>query len=140
MGSTSRGVDGQPTSHFRSAAHARPLLRSLLRTTGWLLSKSARLLAWTSERRRRVAPDLIVAAMLGSVLLASGHATAQDTPANIISDQIRRQGFPCDEPRQARRDEQASRPNGAVWIMHCANVAYRVTLIPDMAAKVELIK
>ena len=99
-----------------------------------------RILACTSERRRTVRRGLAVVAMLGSGLLASGHATAQDTPANIISDQIRRQGFPCDEPRQAKRDEEASKPNGAVWIMRCANTAYRVTLIPDMAAKVELIK
>ena len=99
-----------------------------------------RILAWTSERHSTVRPGLVVVAMLGSVLLASGHATAQDTPANIISDQIRRQGFLCDEPRQATRDEQASKPNSAVWIMRCANTAYRVTLIPDMAAQVELIK
>jgi len=60
--------------------------------------------------------------------------------ANIISDQIRRQGYPCDEPRQAERDRQASRPNEMVWVLRCANAAYRVTLIPDMAARVELLK
>jgi hypothetical protein len=98
------------------------------------------ILAWTTERHRTVRCGLVVATMLGSVLLASGHATAQETPANIISDQIRRQGFPCNEPRQATRDEQASKPNGAVWIMRCANTNYRVTLIPDMAAKVEPFK
>jgi gas vesicle protein len=60
--------------------------------------------------------------------------------ANIISDHIRRQGYDCDEPRHAERDEQASRPNGAVWTLSCRNAKYRVTLIPDMAANVELIK
>ena len=67
-------------------------------------------------------------------------SSAQDTPARIISDHIRRQGFPCDEPRQAEHDVQASRPNGAVWTLTCRNAKYRVTLIPDMAAKVELVK
>jgi hypothetical protein len=38
MGPTSQGVDGQPSRPFSPAAHARPRLRSLLTTTGWLLS------------------------------------------------------------------------------------------------------
>jgi hypothetical protein len=58
----------------------------------------------------------------------------------LIADQIRRQGLVCEEPRRAQRDEQASRPNGAVWTLSCGNAKYRVTLIPDMAANVELIK
>jgi hypothetical protein len=65
---------------------------------------------------------------------------AADTPASIISARIRRQGYPCDEPRQAKHDRQASRPNVAVWILRCGNAAYRVKLIPDMAARVELVK
>jgi len=67
-------------------------------------------------------------------------ATAVDTPVAIISDQIRRQGYACDEPRQAERDQQASRPNLTVWILTCGNATYRVTLIPDMAARVERLK
>ena len=74
------------------------------------------------------------------LLVAVSQSAAQDTPANIIADHIRRQGYACDEPRHAVRDEQASRPNGAVWTLSCRNVKYRVTLIPDMAANVELIK
>ena len=74
------------------------------------------------------------------LLAAVSESAAQDTPTNIISDHIRRQGYACDEPRHAERDEQASRPNGAVWTLSCRNAKYRVTLIPDMAAKVELIK
>jgi hypothetical protein len=69
--------------------------------------------------------------------LTVAQALPSETPVNIISDQIRRQGFACDEPRQAERDQQASRPNETVWIMRCGNATYRVTLIPDMAARVE---
>src|SRR5262245_28017073 len=67
-------------------------------------------------------------------------ATVLDTPVAIISDHIRRQGYTCDEPRQAERDRPASRPNLTVWILTCANATYRVTLIPDMAARVERLK
>src|SRR5262245_39345485 len=67
-------------------------------------------------------------------------AAGGDTPVGIISDQIRRQGYACDEPRQAERDRQASRPNMTVWVLTCGNATYRVTLIPDMAAKVERLK
>jgi hypothetical protein len=69
--------------------------------------------------------------------LKVAQALPSETPVNIISDQIRRQGFACDEPRQAERDPQASRPNETVWILRCGNATYRVTLIPDMAARVE---
>ena len=84
----------------------------------------------------------VVAGILGLLACCAAIAqpAAQDTPVDIISDHISRQGFTCDEPRQAKRDEQASTPNGAVWILYCANAAYRVTLIPDMAAHVELIR
>ena len=69
-----------------------------------------------------------------------GQAVAVDTPVTIISDHIRRQGYPCDEPRHAEHDQQASRPNEAVWFLRCKDVSYRVTLIPDMAARVEVVK
>lgn len=69
-----------------------------------------------------------------------GPIEAADTPASIISDQIRRQGYACDEPRKAERDRQASKPNQAVWVLSCGNAEYRVTLIPDMAARVEPLK
>jgi len=84
----------------------------------------------------------VVAGILGLLACCAAIAqpAAQDTPVDIISDHISRQGFTCDEPRQAKRDEQASKPNGVVWILYCANAAYRVTLIPDMAAHVELIR
>ena len=67
-------------------------------------------------------------------------AVPVDTPVAIISDHIRRQGYTCDEPRAAERDQPASRPNETVWILRCGNATYRVTLIPDMAARVERLK
>jgi len=72
--------------------------------------------------------------------LTVGQAIARDTAVNIISDHIRRQGYPCDEPRHAEHDAQASRPHEAVWILRCQGATYRVTLVPDKAARVEVVE
>ena len=63
--------------------------------------------------------------------------SAQQTPADGISAQIRAQGYRCDVPVSAERDAALSRPDEAVWILKCQNATYRVRLIPDMAARVE---
>jgi hypothetical protein len=76
-------------------------------------------------------------ASLGALLLLPGAAPAQqDAAATILAAQVRRQGFPCDEAQSAVRDQQASRPNEAVWVLQCKNTAYRLRLVPGMGAKV----
>ena len=62
-----------------------------------------------------------------------------ESAASIIAVQIRKQGFVCDNPQSADRDEQASRPDLPVWKLNCGNAIYRVQLVPNMAAKVEKI-
>jgi len=37
----------------------------------------------------------------------------------------------------ARKDIKYSWPDEPLWILNCANAAYRVRLIPDMAARIE---
>ena len=79
----------------------------------------------------------------GMVLLAlsvgaADVALAQETPVNIIAVQVRQQGYACNEPRRAERNAQASRPNEAVWTLVCENATYRVTLVPNMAARIAL--
>jgi hypothetical protein len=64
-------------------------------------------------------------------------AAAQQTPKEDIAAQIRDQGYQCDDPQSAERDEKASKPDEAVWILTCESATYRVRLDPDMAAKVE---
>jgi hypothetical protein len=71
---------------------------------------------------------------------AAGASLAQETPAGIIAAQVRLQGHTCDEPRSAERNMQASKPNHAVWILTCKNATYLVTLVPDMAARIEVRK
>ena len=68
---------------------------------------------------------------------AYAHAQEPAMPAETLAAQVRLQGHRCDEPLSATRDAARSKPNEAVWVLKCANVSYRLTLIPNMAAKVE---
>jgi len=88
--------------------------------------------------RRRGAAVGVICGVLCSVV--AGATFAQDTPMSIIAAQVRLQGHACNEPRRAERDMQASRPNEAVWTLTCENATYRVTLVPDMAARIEVKK
>jgi hypothetical protein len=58
-------------------------------------------------------------------------------PAESLAAQLRLQGYRCDEPLSAARDAALSKPNEAVWVLKCANASYRLSVIPNMAAKVE---
>ena len=62
---------------------------------------------------------------------------AQEEPKDIIAAQIRSQGYACNSTQSAERDAEASAANQAVWMLSCQNASYRVTLIPNLAAKVE---
>ncbi len=72
--------------------------------------------------------------------LLAGPAAAQDKPAEIIAAHIRTQGYACDKALSAQRNRKASRPNETVWLLRCSNGIYNVTLVPDLAAKVVLVK
>jgi hypothetical protein len=83
----------------------------------------------------------------GSIIVAfaavilSPQAQAQqalaEKPQNMLSAQIRTQGYTCDKSLGAIRDKKRSRPDHEVWILRCSNATYRVSRAPDMAAKVE---
>lgn len=65
-------------------------------------------------------------------------AEAQDeTAANIIAVQIRKQGYKCGKAEKAERDAKASKPNVPVWILSCDNARYRVHVFGNLADKVE---
>ena len=80
----------------------------------------------------------IAAAAITSVFLIGpvAIAAAQDTPVSIIADQVRTQGFQCNNPSSAERLEAESAPNETVYLLKCEGVTYRVVLVPDMAAQV----
>lgn len=74
-----------------------------------------------------VAPDVAV-----------GQTTADDSAAaDIVATQVRDQGYQCNEPTSASRDQESE--GDAVWTLKCANATYRVRLVPDMAAAIEQI-
>ncbi len=69
--------------------------------------------------------------------MRSAAQAAGEAPKDTIAAQIRMQGFACDKAQSAVRDAKRSKPDEAVWVLKCSNAAYRIRLIPDMAAKVE---
>ncbi|MET1045300.1 MAG: hypothetical protein ABWX70_01130 [Hyphomicrobium sp.] len=73
---------------------------------------------------------------------AASSAIADDNnglepPMDLLASQLRDQGYACVKPEKARRDEKASRPNETVWVVTCKGVDYRMTVVPDLAAKIE---
>ena len=73
-------------------------------------------------------------------LMVGGAAAAEEKPADIIAAHIRQQGYACENALSAQRNRRASKPNETVWTLRCNNGTYRVRLVPDLAASVELIK
>ena len=75
--------------------------------------------------------------------LSAGGALAQDrAPADeesaldIIATTVRSQGHPCERPKRASRDEAASSPDRAAWVLECANARYRVRYDNDVPAEI----
>ena len=77
---------------------------------------------------------------LTAALMVCGAYAADETPVDIIAAQIRDQGYVCEKPQNAKEDLAQSAPNETVWVLDCESGTYRVTLVPDLAAKVELLK
>ena len=85
---------------------------------------------------------LVLALPAATIFLENGlpQAKAQgsdEMPKEIVAAQIRAQGFGCDKPQSATRDETLSRPDEAVWILTCEKATYQVRLIPHKAARVQ---
>ena len=85
----------------------------------------------------RVIATLTVLVLTGASGTHSVLAAEEETAKQIIAAQIQRQGYTCERPEQATRDEKRSKPNEAVWVLRCESGTYRVRLVPDMAADVE---
>ena len=82
----------------------------------------------------------ITTGVLTSVCLAGPIATAtaqdQSTALTIVADQVRSQGFRCNNPSSAERIAAESIPNETVYLLKCEGITYRVVLIPNQAARV----
>jgi hypothetical protein len=76
--------------------------------------------------------------LAGSLLF--GGATvqaAEETLQGMLAAQIRSQGYVCSQPLRAKQDRRRSKPDHGVWVLDCGNANFRVSRVPDMAAKVE---
>jgi hypothetical protein len=84
---------------------------------------------------------IVHVAIVGLACVASvGPALSQsaDEPTrDLLASQLRDQGFTCSKPESAKHDVKQSKPNEEVWIVKCENDTFRMTVIPDLAAKVE---
>ena len=74
-----------------------------------------------------------VVGMVGST------AWAEQTLQDLLAVQLREQGYACDKPLKAERDDKLSKPDNEAWTLTCSNATYRVSRVPDLAAKVEKI-
>ncbi len=81
---------------------------------------------------------LVTAALLAS-LFADLAAAQVETPLDVLAVRVREQGYSCEKPINAVRDEAASQPNRTVWRLQCSNASYRVVLHPDMGAEIEVL-
>lgn len=66
-------------------------------------------------------------------------ARAEQTLQDLLAIQLRAQGYACDKPLKAERDDKLSKPDNEAWTLTCSNATYRVSRVPDLAAKVEKI-
>jgi|SRR5215510_14243729 hypothetical protein len=82
----------------------------------------------------------LVGAVVAIGTIAAENALAQETAKGLLAVQLRAQGYRCDKPISAKRDEKRSRPDVAVWVVRCEHRSYNMTLLPDMAARVQQLK
>lgn len=80
------------------------------------------------------------AGLTAAFMVCGAYAAAGETPTDILAARIRDQGYDCLKPEGAKRDVAQSAPNETVWVLDCESGSYRVTLVPDLAAKVEQLK
>jgi hypothetical protein len=75
--------------------------------------------------------------------LAAGGALAQvkapveeESAKDIVATTVRSLGHPCERPERAVRDEAASLPDQAAWILTCSNARYWVRYDNDEPAEI----
>ena len=63
-----------------------------------------------------------------------------DAQVKIVADQVRAQGHACNSAVSAELIEAESEPDQPVYLLTCDNAAYKVRIIPDMAAEVTVVQ
>ena len=75
-------------------------------------------------------------ALAGAVLAQGMPPDDEESAKDIVADTVRSQGYPCDQPERATRDEAASLPDQAAWVLECANARYWVRYDNDEPAEI----
>jgi hypothetical protein len=70
---------------------------------------------------------------------SQSHASEKTKAEDVVATQLRVQGIPCTNPSRAEKDKLDSRPDEMTWIVSCKEATYRVTLIPHIGAKVDIV-
>jgi hypothetical protein len=79
----------------------------------------------------------IAAALSAADALAQDSAPKDEESAmEIVATTVRSQGYPCEQPKRAVRDEAASSPDRAAWVLECANARYRIKYDNDVPAEI----
>ena len=74
-----------------------------------------------------------------AILLSGGQvASAQGYVSMVLAEQLRAQGYPCDDQAIAKRDLELSNADELVWNVKCKNGgSYRMSIKPNTPARVE---
>jgi hypothetical protein len=91
------------------------------------------MIRWTS-----MLSGVVIALAFGAAALAQDRApeVVDETAKDIVATTVRSQGWPCEQPERAVRDEAASSPDRAAWVLDCANARYWVKYDNDVPAEI----
>jgi hypothetical protein len=78
---------------------------------------------------------LVAAATLASPAVRADNGL--EPPMDLLASQLRDQGFECKNPKKAKEEPKESAPHETVWLVDCDDASYRMTVVPDLAAKVQ---
>jgi len=63
-----------------------------------------------------------------------------ESAETVISSVVRREGYKCEKPIKATKDEADSVPEEMVWFLKCNNATYKVRLLPHYLSEVEVLE
>ena len=83
---------------------------------------------------------LIIIALIVFILPRNAFAASEESPETIISAVVRREGYVCEKPIKATKDEIDSIPEEMAWILKCKNLTYKVRLYPHYLSHIEILE
>lgn len=96
-----------------------------------------------SMRRFKIKHSLVLISahiVLANSLLKPCLAEDLESAETIVSSVVRREGYQCDKPIHAFKDEADSVPEEMAWFLKCKNAAYKVKLLPHYLSEIEIIE